>query len=74
MNNPSTQQINVDLTAADNLECDECENTEFVPTYIIKKVSAFMSPTGKDTMAPVQIFKCGKCNHINSLFLEGITN
>ena len=71
---PGSQEINVDLNAAETMTCDECGNNEFVPTYIIKKVHALMSPTGKNTLAPIQVFKCGKCNHINSLFLEGITN
>ena len=72
--NDQDNSINVDLTLANNMECDECKNTEFVATFIIKNVHALMSPTGKDTLVPVQIFKCGKCNHINELFLEGITN
>ena len=75
MNNQNAQQqINIDLSTASSIECDECQHTEFVPAFIIKKVSALMSPTGAETMVPVQIFKCGKCNHINELFLQGVTN
>ena len=73
MNDQNTQ-INVDLSAASNIECEACKNTEFVPTFMIKKVSALLSPTGKETLVPIQLFKCGKCNHINELFLQGITN
>ena len=68
------QNINVDLTNIDNMKCDECENETFVPVFIIKHLSALMSPTGQETMVPVQLFKCSKCGHINEKLLEGLTN
>ena len=68
------QNFNVDLSNVDNIKCDECDNETFVPAFIIKQVSALMSPTGKETLVPVQLFKCSKCNHVNEKFLEGLTN
>ncbi len=67
-------QMKVDLKDAPSVECEMCQNTHFVPAFIIKKVPPLMSPTGKETLVPVQVFKCGKCNHINELFLNGLTN
>ena len=61
------------LEDAPCVACDECQSTQFVPAIIIKQESALVSPTGKDTLVPVQVFKCGKCNHINELFLNGLT-
>ena len=29
------------------------------------KVSALVSPTGKETVLPIQLFACAHCNHIN---------
>jgi len=68
------QNINIDLNNVDNIKCDECENETFVPAFVIKHISALMSPTGQETMVPIQLFKCSKCDHINERFLEGLTN
>ena len=66
--------INIDLTSADNVKCDECDNETFTPAFVIKHISALMSPTGQETMVPIQLFKCSKCGHVNEKFLEGLTN
>jgi len=68
------QNINIDINNVDNITCDNCENESFVPVFIIKNISALMSPTGKETMVPIQLFKCSKCDHINDKFLSGLTN
>jgi len=68
------QNINIDLSNVDNIKCEECENETFIPAFIIKNISALMSPTGKETMVPIQLFKCSKCGHVNEKFLEGLTN
>jgi len=68
------QKINVDLNNVENIKCDDCENETFIPAFIIKHISALISPTGKETMVPIQIFKCSKCNHVNEKFLDGLTN
>lgn len=65
--------MQVDLKDAPNVECEICQATHFVPAFIIKQVPALLSPTGKEMLVPVQVFKCGKCNHINELFLSGLT-
>ncbi len=68
------QNINIDLNNVDNITCDECDNQTFTPVFMIKHLSALVSPSGQDTMIPIQIFKCSKCDHINEKFLEGLTN
>ena len=68
------QNINIDLNNVENLKCDECSNDTFTPTFIIKHLSALLSPTGQETMVPVQLFECSKCGHVNEKFLEGLTN
>ena len=32
-------------------------------------MSALLSPHGKETMIPMQVFACAKCGHINDAFL-----
>tara|TARA_R110000824_G_scaffold5923_11_gene27156 strand:- start:8615 stop:8830 length:216 start_codon:yes stop_codon:yes gene_type:complete len=65
----SQQKMRVNLQDADDVACDECENTYFSPAIIIKRVSALLSPTGQEMMAPVQLFQCNKCGHVNKEFL-----
>jgi NAD-dependent dihydropyrimidine dehydrogenase PreA subunit len=68
------QNINIDLNKVDNIKCDECSGETFVPVFVIKHLSALMSPTGQETMVPIQLFKCSACDHVNEKFLEGLTN
>jgi len=69
MNNP-TQNININLKDAEDVKCDECDHSYFVPTFMIKKISALMSPTGQEILAPMQLFQCSSCKHVNKKFLE----
>lgn len=72
MNNQ--QSININLAEAEGVICDNCGGELFSPAFMIKRISALMSPTGQETLAPIQIFKCDSCSHVNELFLEGLTN
>ena len=67
-------KLNIDLNNVDNFTCEECAGDTFSPSFVIKQLSALMSPSGKETLIPLQIFKCDKCGHINELFLKGLTN
>ena len=69
-------KINIDLSNVESIICDsdECKSEYFSPTFVIKKLSALMSPSGQETLIPLQTFKCDMCGHINELFLEGLTN
>ena len=72
MNNQ--QPININLAEAESITCNNCGGELFSPAFMIKRISALMSPTGQETLAPIQIFKCDSCSHVNELFLEGLTN
>jgi uncharacterized protein CbrC (UPF0167 family) len=63
------QKMRVNLQDAEDVVCEECENNYFSPAIIIKRVSALLSPTGQEMMAPVQLFQCNKCGHVNEEFL-----
>ena len=58
------QQVKVDLSDADTMKCQKCENPIFIQGYIIKRISAIVSPTGQEVIAPVQVFNCGNCGEI----------
>jgi len=57
----------VDLENAQTMRCEKCDNPIFIQGYIVKKVSAITSPTGKEVIAPVQVFNCGSCGHLLNL-------
>ena len=57
-------QVQVDLTDAETLACGKCDNKIFIQGYVIKKISAIISPTGKEVIAPVQVFNCGNCGEL----------
>jgi len=56
--------VKVDLSEADTMKCQSCENPIFIQGYIIKKISAIVSPTGKEVIAPIQVFNCGNCGEM----------
>ena len=58
---PKKQQVQVDLKNAETMKCAKCGNSIFIQGYVIKKISAIVSPTGEEVIAPVQVFNCGNC-------------
>jgi len=68
MNKPEQLQINLNDT--ESVACTKCEGAFFDHVYIMKRLSALVSPTGKKTLVPIQLFKCHSCSHVNSEFLD----
>ena len=60
--------LNIDLSQTTAATCESCGNDTFVQVYRMRKLSALLSPTGKPTMIPIQVFACHKCGHINEEF------
>ena len=58
------QQVQIDLSDADTMKCQKCGNTIFIQGYVIKKISAILSPTGEEVIAPIQVFNCGNCGEM----------
>ena len=67
MNAPRISQQ--DLQNAKTLECEECGHKFFTNVFIIKHISALLSPNGQEINAPIPTFACAKCSHINKNFL-----
>ena len=61
--------LKVDISQTTAINCESCEHDIFIPAFKIRKMSALLSPHGKETMIPMQVFACAKCGHINSAFL-----
>ena len=62
---PQTQtQVQVDLSDAETMKCDDCGNSVFIPAYFIKRLSPIVSPTGKEALVPIQVYSCGNCGKV----------
>jgi uncharacterized Zn finger protein len=61
--------LNIDLSQAEDIICKACGNYTFQNVFVMKKVSAIMSPTGKEGVVPVPTFACNACGFINPEFL-----
>ena len=60
--------LKVDLSQTTAVSCEACGHDVFVPAFKMRKMSALLSPHGKETMIPMQVFACAKCGHINEDF------
>ena len=65
---PKTQ-VKIDLNDLTDIVCENCEGKFFRQVSAFKKLSALISPTGKEQIMPVPVFRCDECGHINKEFL-----
>jgi len=61
--------LNVDFNQTTAEVCESCENDTFTQVFKMRKLSALLSPTGQESMIPIQVFACAKCGYINKGFL-----
>ena len=61
--------VNLDLSTAQDVVCDNCGNYTFNEVVLMKRVSALVSPTGKEAIVPIPTFACNACGFINKQFL-----
>ena len=66
---PTTPQVRVDLSMADDITCDSCGNYTFTSVILMKKLSALVSPTGKEGIVPIESYACNACGFVNAQFL-----
>ena len=64
-------QMNIDIKQTTSVSCEnkKCKNDTFIPAFKMRKMSALLSPHGKETMIPINVFACNECGHINKAFL-----
>jgi len=69
--NPQREEKGLKINPNDLTDvcCEKCGNQTFTQAFLFKKISAVMSPNGKASMIPLQIFKCDECGHINKDFI-----
>jgi len=67
---PPNAQVQLDMSDAETIQCKECGNASFIQAFFLKKISALVSPTGKEAIIPMQVFSCGNCGTIPQNMLE----
>ncbi len=55
---------------AKNLTCEKCGSEVFKQTFVVKSISGLLTEDGREMLAPVPIFSCSKCEHVNDLFAK----
>ena len=53
--------INLSLDKTMEVKCDSCDNNVFVPGFLFREASRFLTGTSEDALIPIQIFICSKC-------------
>ena len=56
--------ININPDDLQDIKCESCGDEFFSHSFMIKKLSAFQSPTGKAMMMPLQVFRCDDCGEV----------
>ncbi len=67
--NTQQMQVKVELKDTSDVSCEKCGHKLFTQLMMFKKLSAVMSPTGQESMIPIQVFACNECGHVNEDFL-----
>ena len=65
------QQVQVSLKDADTIKCKSCNNYLWIQSFVLKKLSALVSPNGQEALIPVQVYSCGNCGKVAEGMLEG---
>ena len=67
----SKELVEFYLKEAETIKCSKCSNYLFIISFVLKRLSAILSPTGQEAMIPVQVYSCGNCGAVAEGFLEG---
>jgi len=56
------QMIEIDDAHAEQVVCKHCGNDMFIPVVKLRRISKFVSPTGKGEYGMDHTFACSTCN------------
>ena len=63
---PKAKQ-SIDLSQAETMKCESCKNSLFIESYVLKRLSAIVSPNGQEAIVPIQVFACGNCGELKNI-------
>tara|TARA_R100001129_G_scaffold133834_1_gene95146 strand:+ start:153 stop:404 length:252 start_codon:yes stop_codon:yes gene_type:complete len=69
---PREDGLQLDISKTDTIVCENCGNASFIQAFFLKKVSALVSPTGKEAVIPIQVFSCGNCGTIPKNMIDQV--
>jgi hypothetical protein len=64
---PQQQQIKINLDELERVQCEGCQGEEFDRVWVIRKVPAMLSKTGKVALFPVAYFRCTSCLKVTNI-------
>ncbi len=68
----STPQIKVSAKDLVSISCEKCKNQTFAEVLLLKKISALLSPNGKESIVPIPVMACNSCGWVNKEFLPKV--
>jgi len=60
-NGQKMQQINIGPEDTTGIQCTNCNSEFFTPVYMLRRVSALISPTGREELIQVPVMACANC-------------
>lgn len=58
---PPQANVNVDLAQLPSVVCHKCQGEIWAQRVRLKKLSALLSPQGKDQLVPITVLVCASC-------------
>ena len=65
------QQVQVDLRDAETIKCEDCNNYLWIQSFVLKRLSALVPPSGQEALVPIQVYSCGNCGKVADGMLDG---
>ena len=71
MNRQPGLNTNINIKPEDmkDICCENCGGKYFRQVQAFKRLPALISPTGKEQIVPIPVYRCDECGHINEEFL-----
>ncbi len=57
------------LNETKEITCAECNGKVFVPGFLLRSISKFITGTEQDALIPISVYSCISCNHVNEEFI-----
>lgn len=72
---PQQTPVQVDVNKMTDVVCVNCGGHFFNSIFLFKKLSALLSPTGKEAIIPIEAYACNDCGTVcKELLPKGMNN
>lgn len=58
------QQPQISFEDTTEVKCANCNSRVFQDTYLLRKVSKFISGLSEDQLQPISVLSCAECKHV----------